>query len=268
MFPQDRGHQGGEGTGLEPLPDPPPISVPPSFFLNSFAPLLPNWAPCKVVPLLSSSRRVGVPWVAAAALCMCQESGSAMLLGTVPRRATQDPAGPLPRSFSALGEWTRRKIKLYPPLWLPASGLGEQHACDGCCIAQEPSFIPLRSLKVLVVLLEGWFISLLTRAWRRRGGQQAEGKASMTSCSQRQGFGGCINQLLLDFIGWQRTGVSIWTVFFGCVCVCVFLFQLQEINLAWSSWPNKSAGSLPLDFLDPYCWSLADSKRKTVGFIS
>lgn len=31
-----------------------------------------------------------------------------------------------------------------------------------------------------------------------------------------------------------------------------FFFQLQEINLAWNSKPNKSAGSLPLDFLDPY----------------
>lgn len=31
MFPQDRGHQGGEGTGLEPLTDPPQIAVPSSF---------------------------------------------------------------------------------------------------------------------------------------------------------------------------------------------------------------------------------------------
>jgi hypothetical protein len=42
MFPQDWGRQGGEGTGLEPLPDPPPGSVPPSVVSDSFAPMLPN----------------------------------------------------------------------------------------------------------------------------------------------------------------------------------------------------------------------------------
>lgn len=36
MFPQDPGHQGGEGTGLEPLTDSPPISVPPSSFFFFF----------------------------------------------------------------------------------------------------------------------------------------------------------------------------------------------------------------------------------------
>ena len=49
-------------------------------------------------------------------------------------------------------------------------------------------------------------------------GEGGRGEANMTSCSQRQGFGGCINPLLLAFIGWQRTGVSVRTAL-GCVYI-------------------------------------------------
>lgn len=50
MFPQDRGHQGGEGTGLEPLTDPPPISVPPSF-LTALPLSSQTEPPCNLSPL-------------------------------------------------------------------------------------------------------------------------------------------------------------------------------------------------------------------------
>lgn len=60
MFPQDWGHQGGDGTGLEPLTDPPPIAVPPSFFLNSSAPSLPNGAPSKLSPFPPPLGALGV----------------------------------------------------------------------------------------------------------------------------------------------------------------------------------------------------------------
>lgn len=68
-----------------------------------------------------------------------------------------------------------------------------------------------------MALLEGWFISLCVPEEGRVGSRQ-RGSEYDKLFPAAGFFGGCINPLLLAFIGWQRTGVSIRTDL-GCMYI-------------------------------------------------
>lgn len=153
MFPQDWGHQGGEGTGLEPLPDPPPISVPPFFVLYNPAPRLPNGARWKLSPFPPPLGGLGSPELPRPP-CVCQESGSAMLLGAAPESSPGPQRG---RPASSLvpegsGKKENQTLSLSVTSCVCVCG-GNQLPRDGCCIASGGKLHPLGFLKVLLGVL-------------------------------------------------------------------------------------------------------------------
>lgn len=141
MFPQDRGHQGGEGTGLEPLTDPPPISVPPSFL--TALPLSSQTEPRATCPLYLFF------WAGLGVLscrgCLVYVSGEwqCHASGNCPRRATQDPSGvALLSSLGHLGMGKKENQTLSPSVTSCLCGHGEQLPWMDTALLQEASSIP------------------------------------------------------------------------------------------------------------------------------
>lgn len=102
MFPQDWGRRGGEDAGLEPLPDPPPGSVPPSAVPSAFLQGS-RTEPSASCPLLSSSGLLGrpeLPRFPVSGEWQCHAAGNC------PRRAPRDPRKLLPRPL-----WPPRKAQ-------------------------------------------------------------------------------------------------------------------------------------------------------------
>lgn len=158
MFPQDRGHQGGEGRDLNlSLTRPRPRSLPPASFTA-----LPRcsrtepWASC---PLAPGAGGFGRPEWPRLPVCVSGE-GQCLLLATVPGERP-GPAGPLPGPLSALRGWARRKIKLYPSRRLPACvGAGNGALARDAALLQEAGSIPSPS-RSPVVPSEGRGVNLL-----------------------------------------------------------------------------------------------------------
>lgn len=212
MFPQDRGHQGGEGRDLNlSLTRPRPRSLPPAFF-----PALPRCSrpePCASCALAPSTAGFGRPELARPPVCV-SGGGPCLLLGTVPG-GHAGPAGPLPGPRSALRGGARREIKLCPSRRLPACvGTGNGALARDAALLQEAGSIPGPSRSRGSLRRERRRVNFSV-CLEEEGGQQAEG----SECDKlfRVGFGGCLSQLLLVFIGWQGSG----SLCLNSLCVCV-----------------------------------------------
>lgn len=202
MFPQDRGHRGGEGRDLNlALTRPRCRSLPPAFLAA------PARSPVRVVPWPPPRAGSGVP-SGGGSLCVCREKRAVPASGNCARRAARTRArggslglsrpcgdGQEGRSnFIPLGHFLRA--------WARGAAPGE-----GCCIAPGAGSVrgPPGSPGVP---LAGPVHKLAPRAGGRRAGGRRRG-AKVTSYSESQGFGGCLSQLLLFSLAGRDRGVSV-----------------------------------------------------------
>lgn len=93
----------------------------------------------------------------------------------LPRRAAQDPSGAAPRPLSFQRGRARRKIKLYPSLWLPVCVCARGEPAPSrwmlhCFRRQAPSSRVLKG--AFGGPFEGYCISVFTRTWAGRVGSR------------------------------------------------------------------------------------------------
>lgn len=146
MFPQDPGHQGGEGTGLEPLTDSPPISVPPYFFFFFSLTALPHRSRTEPRASCPLSLLLRAGWgVLSCRGCLGYVSGEwqCHASGHCLRRAAQDPSGAAPSSsLGPVGTGKRDNQTLSPSVTSACVGTGKSPLAMDAALLQEASSIP------------------------------------------------------------------------------------------------------------------------------
>lgn len=158
--PAGLGTQGVEGMGLEPLTDPPPISVRPSFL--TALPLCTRTEPRTSYPLsFLLWVRLGV--LSCRGCLVCVRRVALPCFWELSPESNPGPLrGPL-SSLGALGMNKKENQTLSPSVTSCTCGFREQLPCDGCCIASGGKLHPLRSLKVLGGPFGGLVLSLFAR---------------------------------------------------------------------------------------------------------
>lgn len=171
-------------------------SVPPSSFLKSSASVLSDGALCKLSLSLPPAGALGCPELPRLARVLCQECGTAMLPGTVPRT----PTGPLPHPLSALcgGNSEQENQTLSPTVTCACAGVGKPLPGAGCCIASRGRLRPPWALWRCWGVRWWWSLRSSGRGAGLAGlpsrldGQWPQKKGTWTSCSQKQErLGGC-----------------------------------------------------------------------------